>query len=122
MRTSRRRRRPARPDRALARAFVLAAALALTGCASFHVADSTPLPESKLEPIGAEYISRGGYRIDALRVSPDAPDLVVLVAFSGGGKRSASFGYGALKGMRRFLDAYPAAPAPARIRSAARQP
>jgi NTE family protein len=91
---------------------VLTAALALTGCASFRVADSTPLPESKLEPIGAERISRGGYRLDTLPATTEAPDLAVLVAFSGGGKRSASFGYGALKGMRELMVSTSVGPRP----------
>jgi hypothetical protein len=60
-------------------------ALLTSGCASFLVADTKPLPPFKLEPPGAERISKGGYRMDALPVSPDAPDLLVLVAFSGGG-------------------------------------
>jgi len=84
--------------------------LAVAGCASFQVADTKPLPASKLEPIGAERISRGGYRLDSLPPSPDAPDLLVMVAFSGGGKRSASFGYGALKGMRGLMIPTPAGP------------
>jgi NTE family protein len=59
-----------------------------------------PLPPDRLEPVGAARISHGGYRFTELPVSPDAPDLLVMVAISGGGKRSASFGWGALKGMR----------------------
>lgn len=82
------------------RALCLLAVLAATGCASLLVADTTPLPRDRLEPLGAERISHGGYRADALPPPVDAPDLLVLVAFSGGGKRSASFGYGALTGMR----------------------
>ncbi|HET6606836.1 MAG TPA: patatin-like phospholipase family protein [Rhodopila sp.] len=58
------------------------------------------MPPSALAPPGSEHISRDGYRLDALSPSPDAPDLLVLVSMSGGGKRSASFAYGALKGMR----------------------
>ncbi len=81
----------------------LALGLATSGCASFHVADTQPLPQAKLEPLGSARISQGGYRIDSLPVSRDAPDLLVLVAMSGGGKRSASFGYGALKGMRDLM-------------------
>lgn len=77
--------------------------LATAACASFQVADTQPLPQAKLEPLGAERISKGGYRIDTLPISADAPDLLVLVAMSGGGKRSASFGYGALKGMRDLM-------------------
>ncbi|WP_048863414.1 patatin-like phospholipase family protein, partial [Acidisphaera rubrifaciens] len=74
-----------------------------TGCASWLVADTTPLPRDKLEQPGAERISRGGYRADTLPAPADAPDLLALVAFSGGGKRSASFGYGALTGMRDVM-------------------
>jgi len=74
-------------------------ALATANCASLSIADTQTLPAAKLEPVGAERISHGGYRLDALPDSPDAPDLIVVVAMSGGGKRSASFGYGALKGM-----------------------
>ncbi len=75
-------------------------ALLLGGCASLTVADTRPLPESRLEPPGSEHISAGGYRLDALTASPVTPDLLVIVAMSGGGKRSAAFSYGALKGMR----------------------
>jgi NTE family protein len=75
-------------------------ALVLGGSASLTVADTRPLPESRLEPPGSEHISAGGYRLDALVPSPATPDLLVIVAMSGGGKRSAAFSYGALKGMR----------------------
>jgi hypothetical protein len=47
----------------------------LAGCASLTVVDTTPLPQSKLEPPGSETISAGG------------------------GKRSAAYAYGALTGM-----------------------
>lgn len=75
----------------------------LGGCASMTVTDTTPLPAAKLLPPGSEQISRGGYRFASMPLSTDAPDLVVLVAISGGGKRSASFGYGALEGMRNVM-------------------
>jgi NTE family protein len=77
---------------------VLVATL-LWGCASLTVVDTTPLPQSKLEPPGSETISAGGYRIDAVTRVRQIPDLLILVAMSGGGKRSAAYGYGALKGM-----------------------
>ena len=81
--------------------FVMCLWVGLTaGCTSLLVSDTKPLPADRLEPPGAARISRGGYRITELPVSPDAPDLLVMVAISGGGKRSASFGWGALKGMR----------------------
>lgn len=74
----------------------------LGACASLTVSDTEALPTSALAPPGSDHISRDGYRLDALAPSPDAPDLLVLVAMSGGGKRSASFAYGALKGMREI--------------------
>lgn len=75
-------------------------ALLLSGCASLILDDTTPLSQSQLNPPGAETISNGGYRLDALATSPDTPDLLVLLAFSGGGKRSSAYAYGVLKGMR----------------------
>jgi len=77
---------------------VLVATL-LAGCASLTVVDTTPLPQSKLEPPGSETISAGGYRIDSVTRVRQIPDLLILVAMSGGGKRSAAYAYGALKGM-----------------------
>jgi NTE family protein len=89
--------------RAILKPACLALALATTACASMIVTDTTPLPKSRLEPLGAEKISHGGYRLESLPVSEDAPDFIVMIAMSGGGKRSASFGYGALKGMRELM-------------------
>ena len=83
-----------------ATAIALCLALTLGGCASLIVADTKPLPETRLEPPGSERISKGGYRLDTLAESPATPDLLVIVAMSGGGKRSAAFSYGALKGLR----------------------
>src|SRR5690242_5435242 len=73
-----------------------------TGCASLAVVDTTPLPSTKLEAPDSETISSGGYRFATFAASDQFPDLLVLVAMSGGGKRSAAFGYGALKGMREL--------------------
>ncbi|MBR0682677.1 patatin-like phospholipase family protein [Roseomonas eburnea] len=91
---------------------LVAVGILMAGCASVVSSDTQPLPEARLEPLGAEHISRGGYRLDSLPVSKDAPDLVVLVAFSGGGKRSAAFGYGALRGMREVMVSTPSGPRP----------
>ena len=74
--------------------------------------DTTPLPPAKLEPPGSESISSDGYRLDALRSPAELPDLLVLVAMSGGGKRSAAFAYGALKGMREEMIPAPGGPRP----------
>ncbi len=91
---------------------VLLLSAVTSGCASLVVTDTTPLAQSRLQPPGSERISRGGYSLDTLGVSPDTPDLLVLVAMSGGGKRSASFSYGALKGMRELMVQTTAGPRP----------
>lgn len=96
----------------LTRCLCLAVVLITAGCASLLVTDSQKLPEAKLELAGADRISRGGYRVDQMPVSPDAPDLLVMVAMSGGGKRSASYAYGALKGMRDVMIKTAAGPRP----------
>lgn len=41
-----------------------------------------------------------GYRFGAMPLGDNAPDIFVALAFSGGGKRSAAFGYGVLTGLR----------------------
>jgi NTE family protein len=92
-----------RQFKVLSASILIALLFVTSGCVSLSVADTRPLPPDKLEPLGADRISRGGYRLDSLPISADAPDFLVLVAMSGGGKRSASFGYGALKGMRDLM-------------------
>lgn len=74
----------------------------VAGCASLSVVDTTPLPAAKLEAPDSETISSGGYRFATFAASDQFPDLLVFVAMSGGGKRSAAFAYGALKGMRQM--------------------
>src|SRR5205814_126447 len=59
--------------------------------------DTIPLPQALLAPPQSESISSGGYRLEALPTTEQPPDLLVLVAMSGGGKRSAAYAYGALK-------------------------
>jgi NTE family protein len=83
------------------RGLVLSALVAALpgGCASLPVVDTTPLPAAKLAAPQSETISSDGYRFATLAASDQFPDLFVLVAMSGGGKRSAAFAYGALKGM-----------------------
>ena len=97
-------------------AFCRVAAMALVAllgaCASLTVADTVPLSPSALAPPDSDSISVGGYRLSALSAPGYAPDLLVLVAMSGGGKRSASFGYGALKGMREVSVPLPGGPSP----------
>ena len=52
-----------------------------------------------MDPSG-DSISQGGYRYAGLPDGAGSPELLVVVSFSGGGKRSAAFGYGVLKGLR----------------------
>ena len=92
-----------------------ALALALGACASFSVADTKPLTPEEMAPPGAFSLSEGGYRIQALPPHAEAPDLLVFVAMTGGGKRSSSFGYGALTGMRETM--VPAAGGPVSLLS-----
>ena len=86
--------------------------LAVSACASFTITDTKPLPAARLEPMDGEQISIGGYRLSAIPVSDASPDLLVLLAMSGGGKRSASFSYGALKGLRELTIATSEGPRP----------
>ncbi len=74
-------------------------ALLICGCVPTTI-DTVPLQQASLAPPQSESISATGYRLEALPLGDKAPDLLVLVAMSGGGKRSAAYSYGALKGMR----------------------
>src|SRR5579872_7048669 len=82
------------------RTMAVLTAILLPGCASLMVADTTALSPSQLAPPDSETISNDGYRLDAVTRQGELADLLVLVAMSGGGKRSAAFAYGVLKGMR----------------------
>jgi NTE family protein len=75
------------------------AALLLAGCAGKTVMNK-PLSSEVLQNSGNR-IARGGYRI-AEMPKAGAPDVLVMLSFSGGGKRSAAFGYGVLRGLRDF--------------------
>lgn len=77
---------------------LLAAGLVSAGCTT--VTMNQPLTE--LAPPGLGPLSTGGYRRVALDPKGASDGLLVVVAFSGGGKRSAAFAYGVLKGMRDF--------------------
>jgi NTE family protein len=80
-------------------AAILSAVLVAAGCSAIKNKND-PLEQSALLPNGPT-ISRDGYRLAALNETGD-PGVVVMVAFSGGGKRSSAFGYGVLKGLRDF--------------------
>lgn len=71
----------------------------LTGCAT--LSSNAPIAPAALRD-GPGPISSGGYRLSALQDTSGASDVLVLLSFSGGGKRSSAFGYGVLKGLRDF--------------------
>jgi NTE family protein len=81
-------------------ALALAAMLGLSGCVGGGTAVmNRPLPPSTL--VGNGPISQGGYRVAGIHGTQSTGTLILL-GFSGGGKRSAAFGYGVLKGLRDF--------------------
>lgn len=86
----------ASPTGLLSLAIVLLAGLA--GCTTAPM--NEPLPGVAAPEVGS--ISAGGYRRIALASNGASDQLIVLLAFSGGGKRSAAFAYGVLRGLRDF--------------------
>ena len=80
--------------------FVLLVVLALTGC----IGGGTEVMNQALSPAvlkGEGPISQGGYRSGSLPLDRSS-STIVLLSFSGGGKRSAAFGFGVLKGLRDY--------------------
>ncbi len=78
------------------------AALAMAALCACSVAPTNE-PVTKLAAASDnERISEGGYRLAGLADNGSADDLLVLMASSGGGKRSAAFSYGVLRGLRDF--------------------
>jgi NTE family protein len=80
--------------------FFLLGLLALSGC----VGGGTEVMNQPLSPAvlgGDGSISVGGYRSGIFAVDR-SPSTVIVLSFSGGGKRSAAFGYGVLRGMRDY--------------------
>ena len=69
----------------------LVAALLLGGCGSLSVPMNEPLRSAA---------GNAEYRLLDVNRSGGAESALVLVALSGGGKRSAAFGFGVLRGMR----------------------
>ncbi|MBS0561690.1 MAG: patatin-like phospholipase family protein [Proteobacteria bacterium] len=69
--------------------------LLLAACQTSQVAMNAPLPRDA----AGSPIYRPGYSLLGLMTKPRG-GIFLAVAFSGGGKRSAAFAYGALKGLR----------------------
>ncbi len=71
---------------------MLALLLALLGCAD---------PDRGINPPLSPGARNHGYGLDEVNASGGRSDVLIFVAFSGGGKRSAAFSHGALRGMRQ---------------------
>jgi len=80
---------------------LLAGLALLVACQSIEVEMNKPLGEGEMAPADSPTISEGGYRLPAL-AQPEHDELLLILAFSGGGKRSSAFSYGALKAMREL--------------------
>ena len=78
--------------KALRAAVATASLLVLAACASLSAQTNRPLETA---------INGPAYRIDAIPDNTSA-ELFVVLSFSGGGKRSSAFGYGALTALREI--------------------
>ena len=83
----------------------LAGLLFLAGCTSLQVQMNRPLPMTpEGMPDFASNYGIGNFEPRTIAGAADwaaaQSDLLIFVAFSGGGKRSSSFGHGALRGLR----------------------
>ncbi len=83
---------------------LVAALLFFAGCQSLVMSTNDPLPASEASATldDLRTLGRGGYRLNAIAANGSSPELLVFLAFSGGGKRSSAFSYGVLKGLRDF--------------------
>ena len=77
------------------RAVLALVLMGLTACQTSQVAMNQPLPT---DSAGAPIYTPGYALMDMLQAPRG--EILVALAFSGGGKRSAAFAYGALKGLR----------------------
>jgi NTE family protein len=78
--------------------FAAVVALLLTGCQTSKVVMNDPLPHDP----GKQPIYSGGYSLPELLKNPSG-EIILALAFSGGGKRSAAFAHGALQGMNEIV-------------------
>lgn len=69
-------------------------AWALCACASLSAKDNDPLTAPKT----ADF-----YALDGLHAEPGNDEAIIVIAFSGGGKRSSAFGFGAMETFRNLM-------------------
>ena len=81
---------------AVAGALVLV--LGAAGCSTVEL--NRPLDDPPTALTADGLITEGGYRLQGLSPNGQSPELLVAMAMSGGGKRSAAFSYGVLQGLR----------------------
>lgn len=72
----------------------------LTACATTPPENAPLPPERRAFPTGPA--AQSDYRFAALAQLDPSPELFLSLSFSGGGKRSAAFSYGVLKGLREM--------------------
>src|SRR6188768_659831 len=69
----------------------LISSLLISGCAHYPV--NAPLQRASSGP-------RGGYRFESMAAKDQSDDLLLMLAFSGGGTRAAALSYGVLEQLR----------------------
>ena len=84
-------------DLRLRQTLLVTLALLLGGCQTAFVPTNQPLPQNAQ---GAPVYS-GGYALLPMLQHPQG-EIVFIMAFSGGGKRSAAFAHGVLRGLRQI--------------------
>src|SRR5262245_55617062 len=75
----------------------VAAALLLSSCQTTQVPTNTPLPQNA----EGEPVYSGGYALLPMLQNPQG-EIIFIMAFSGGGKRSAAFAHGVLRGLKQM--------------------
>jgi NTE family protein len=81
----------------LERILLAAVALVLCSCQTAMVPTNQPLPQNAQ----GMPVYRGGYALLPMLQHPQG-EIVFIMAFSGGGKRSAAFAHGVLRGLRQI--------------------
>jgi NTE family protein len=90
------------PRRRSALNFFVVAVLLLAGCRHSEQATNQPLSQAEIETPALS----GEYRLGSMMnmmMQPFHGEVLAVMAFSGGGKRSAAFAHGALRGASKFI-------------------
>jgi len=79
-------------------AIAIALLVGVAGCQAPDIYRNKPLIDRA--DGGQTTLGEGGYRLPAMPSGKSSPELLLVLAFSGGGKRSSAFSYGVLRGLR----------------------